>query len=81
MGAFRASADFIERHNADEEMASIWTDGIYNGISFIGSSVANGDGDGNADGDIDTPTGNAWGLRPKVYVEQTRYNSFGGSPP
>lgn len=64
MGVCRAPADFIERYDADGDMNSIWTDGIYNGIAFIGSSVANGDGDSNGDGDIDTPSGNAWGLRP-----------------
>lgn len=32
------------------------------GHIFIGSSTANGDGDGNSDGDIDTLAGNAWGL-------------------
>lgn len=58
-----ALADIVEYHDADEGFSGIWTvDILGSGNYFIGSSTSNGDGDSNVDGDIDTLSGNAWGL-------------------
>ncbi|MCS6770830.1 MAG: hypothetical protein NZ740_02250 [Kiritimatiellae bacterium] len=50
-----------------------------NTLTFVQSSTVNGDGDSNADGDIDT-AGVAWGLASELGLFMVAYRPFTGGP-